>query len=161
MECLAHQLPGLSPDLARTCGLFLHVGLPVMLQSVRGYAGTMVEGLARKDRSFVATENANHRTDHAVVGALVARVWQLEPAVMAAVRLHHDLDCLADDRIEPEVRTLLAAALVADMLMRRHEGLPPDTDWARHAAAALAWLQIGTDDLGNWEDAVTAALDGA
>jgi hypothetical protein len=53
--------------------------MPVLMQSVRGYAGTMVEGLARKDRSFVATENANHRTDHAVVGALTARVWRLAP----------------------------------------------------------------------------------
>jgi HD-like signal output (HDOD) protein len=161
MAALARLLPGVSPDLAHTCGLFLHVGLPVMLQSVRGYAGTMVEGLARKDRTYVQTENANHRTDHAVVGALVARVWQLAPDVMAAVRLHHDLDGLGDERIEPGVRTLIALALVAECLLRRREGLPPDSEWERHGAAAMDWLQIGTDELEAWHDTVVMTLDDA
>lgn len=35
---------------------------------VRGYAGTVTEALARQDRSFTETENAVHKTDHAVVG---------------------------------------------------------------------------------------------
>jgi HD-like signal output (HDOD) protein len=74
MAFLAQQLPGLSPDLAHGFGLFLHVGIPVLLQSVRGYGSTMVEAGARIDRSFIQTENANHQTDHAVVGALVLRV---------------------------------------------------------------------------------------
>jgi HD-like signal output (HDOD) protein len=80
MSFLAHKLPGLAADVAHTYGLFCHVGLPVMMQSVKGYSGTLVEASARTDRSFVATENANHRTDHAVVGALVARVWRLRPS---------------------------------------------------------------------------------
>ena len=46
------------------------LAMAVMVQSVKGYAGTLVEALARKARSFVDTENANHKTDHAVVGAL-------------------------------------------------------------------------------------------
>ena len=83
MAFLASKMPGVSADLAYTYGLFCHVGLPVMMQSVKGYAGTMVEARARVDRSFVATENANHKTDHAVVGALVARVWRLSPLVVA------------------------------------------------------------------------------
>jgi HD-like signal output (HDOD) protein len=130
MGHIAHHLPGLSVDLAHTYGLFAHVGMPVMMQSLRGYAGTMVEAAARIDRSYIATENANHRTDHAVVGALVARVWQLAPEVMVAIRRHHDLDMLGDAETEPEAHTLVAAGLVAEHLMRRHEGLPPDADWA-------------------------------
>jgi HD-like signal output (HDOD) protein len=122
MSFIAGQLPGLSADLAYSYGLFSHVGMPVLMQSVRGYAGTMVEGMARKDRSFVATENANHRTDHAVVGALTARVWRLAPAVVAAIRLHHSLESLGEDGTEPEVHTLVAAGLVADHFAMRHEG---------------------------------------
>ncbi|MBL8331147.1 MAG: HDOD domain-containing protein [Rubrivivax sp.] len=159
MSALAGQLPGLAPDLAHTCGLFMHVGLPVMLQSVKGYASTMVEGQARRDRSYVQTENANHRTDHAVVGALVARVWQLAPEVMIAVRLHHDLEVLRDEQVEPEVRTLIALNLVSDLLLRRRESLPPDSEWERHGATALEWLQIGADDLDSWHDLVSQALD--
>lgn len=158
---IARKLPGMSPDMAHTFGLFCHVGLPVMLQSLKGYAGTIVEARARTDRSFIATENANHRTDHAVVGALVARVWRLSPTVVAAVRLHHDLDLLGDQSVEPEVQTLIAAGLLAEHLMLRHEGLDADRDWADHAPRALGWLELDADDLLVWEDELRETLDAA
>lgn len=161
MAWIAGQLPGLSADLAYSHGLFCHVGLPVLMQSVRGYAGTVVEALARKDRSYVATENANHRTDHAVVGALTARAWRLAPPVVAAIRLHHSLESLGSSDIEPEVHTLVAAGLVADHLVLRHEGLPSDADWLAHGAAALRWLQASADDLLYWEEQLAPLLDAA
>lgn len=161
MATLARELPGLSPDLAHSFGLFLHVGMPVLLQSVRGYGATIVEAGARIDRPYIATENANHRTDHAVVGALVVRVWNLPAPLMAAIRLHHDFAALGHADIEPEVHTLIAAGLIAEHLMRRHEGLPEDADWAAHHGAAMAWLHIGWDELAHWEEAVVAQFDAA
>ncbi len=161
MAVIAQQLPGLSPDLAHSFGLFLHVGTPVLMQSLRGYAATMVEAGARIDRPYIATENANHKTDHAVVGALVVRVWNLPPPLMSAIRLHHDLTSLGHDSIEPEIHTLIAAGLIAEHLMRRHEGLPEDADWANHHQAAMNWLQIGWDELEQWEEAITAQFDAA
>jgi HD-like signal output (HDOD) protein len=159
MAFIAKKLPGMSSDLAYTYGLFCHVGLPVMMQSVRGYVGTMVEAQARVDRSYVATENANHRTDHAVVGALVARLWRLHPQVIAAVRLHHDLDALGGQRIDNEVQNLMAAGLLADHLMRAHEGLNPDQDWARHGGEALAWLQVLPDEMVGWQVELSDLMD--
>lgn len=161
LDHLARQLPGLSPDMAYTFGLFAHVGQPVMLQSLRGYGSTIAEALARRDRSFVETENANHRTDHAVVGALVARVWQLAPTVVSAIRLHHDLALLGAGDVDPEVKTLVAAGVVAEHLMRRHEGLEPDADWIAHAGPMLDWLQISRDDVDAWEDTLAPRLDEA
>ncbi len=159
MAFIAEHLPGLSPDLAHTCGLFCHVGLPVLLQSMKGYGGTLVEARARRDRSFTATENANHRTDHTVVGALVAKVWQVSPTVVAAIRLHHDLSALGGESVEPEVQTLMAASLVAEHLMRRHEGLDPERDWVDHAEAAMGWLHIDQAELTHWEEQVFFVLD--
>jgi HD-like signal output (HDOD) protein len=159
MAFLAKHLPGMSADLAYTYGLFCHVGMPVMMQSVKGYVGTIVEAQARIDRSFVATENANHQTDHAVVGALVARAWRLAPPLMAAIRLHHDLAALGDRFTEPEVHTLVAAGLVADHLWRHQEGLAPETEWTAYGAKALAWLHVSADDLALWEDEVQEMLD--
>lgn len=155
---IAGRLPGLSVDLSHTYGLFLDVGLPVLLQSVRGYAGTLVEAQARIDRPFVATENANHRTDHAVVGALVARTWRLAPPVMAAIRLHHDMTALASDGVEAEVRTLVAAGLVAEQLARRHAQLAPEPDWRDHGAAALAWLCVSDEELETWHEELGPVL---
>jgi HD-like signal output (HDOD) protein len=159
LHFIAGQLPGLAPELAHVYGLFCHVGIPVLLQSVRGYAGTLAEAKARIDRPFIATENANHRTDHAVVGALVARAWHLTPLVVAAVRLHHDLSALGDPDTEPEVHTLVAAGLLAEHLMRRREGLEAESDWTEHSAAALHWLQFSEDDIADWHPRLQAVLD--
>ena len=160
MADIARRLPGMSPDVAHTFGLFCHVGQPVMLQSLRGYGSTIVEARARIDRSFIATENANHRTDHAVVGALVSRVWRLAPEVMVAIRRHHDLDMLGDSDAAPEVHTLVAAGLVAEHLMRRHEGQDDNADWRTHRGAALAWLHLDGGDLETWEEELRPTLDG-
>ncbi len=159
MTYLASKLPGVSTDLAQTYGLFCHVGLPVMMQSVKGYAGTMVEARARIDRSYIQTENANHKTDHAVVGALVARVWRLSPLVVAAIRLHHDLDTLGERSADPEVNTLIAMGLLAEYLTLRHEGLEPDADWQRHGGEAMAWLHVHAEDLDAWEDELREGLN--
>jgi HD-like signal output (HDOD) protein len=157
MAWMAGQLPGLSADLAYSYGLFSHVGLPVLMQSVRGYAGTMMEARARRDRSFVETENANHRTDHAVVGALTARAWRLAAPVMAAIRLHHSLESLGSGDTEPEVHTLVAAGLLADFLLARHCGLAPEPEWERFGGAACDWLGASADDLVHWQEALGEA----
>lgn len=160
MHFLALKLPGISPDLAQTYGLFCHVGMPVMMQSVKGYSGTLVEAAARIDRPFVATENANHRTDHAVVGALVSKLWRLSPLVTQAIRLHHDFDVLrSSDAADAEATTLIAAGLMAEHVMRRHEGLPSDADWVQHGPHAMAWLQVSDHDLVTWEDEMRDVLD--
>jgi HD-like signal output (HDOD) protein len=161
MGFIAGQLPGMRVDLAQGYGLFCHVGMPVLLQSVRGYGATMVEAAARIDRPFIATENINHRTDHAVVGALVIKVWHLASELMTAIRLHHDFDALRDEGVEPEVRTLIAAGLIAEHLMRRHEGLDEDVDWAANRAAAMAWLHLSEDELEQWDEALRPRLDEA
>lgn len=158
MAWIAGQLPGLSADLAYSFGLFCHVGQPVLMQSFKGYAGTMVEGRARRDRSFIETENANHRTDHAVAGALTVRCWNLAPAVAAAVRLHHSLETLGSRAVEPEVQTLLAAGLVADWLVARRNGLAPEPEWEKFHPAALAWLGVAMDDVDAWQDALSESV---
>jgi len=159
MSFMAERLPGVSADLAHTYGLFCHVGMPVMAQSIKGYTGTMAEARARVDRSFVQTENANHKTDHAVVGALVARVWRLSPTVTASIRLHHDLEALGERSADPEANTLIALGLLAEYITVRHEGADPDVDWARYGEAAMAWLEVQEADLTAWEDELHEVLD--
>ena len=70
MAHIARELYGVDADLAYTCGLLYRVGIPILMQGVKGYAGTLTEALARQNRSFTDTENTAHRTDHAVVGVL-------------------------------------------------------------------------------------------
>lgn len=160
MGYIARQLYGMNPEVAQTCGLFMHVGIPVMLQGVRGYAGTLAEAMARQDRSFTDTENAVHRTDHAVVGAIVAKTWHLPPVVSFAVRLHHDFTILADPKVPPEIRSLVAIAAVAEHLVADFEGVQPQREWEQHGAACLTCLQIDQSEVDHWVDALHPVFEG-
>ena len=154
MAHIARQLYGVEPDLAYTCGLFCHVGIPILMQGVRGYAGTLTEALARQDRSFTETENAAHKTDHAVVGALVARTWRLPTPIYQAVRVHHDCTVLSDISVPPEVRMLVAMGLVAEHLVGLHEGVGTQSEWALHGPACRACLAIDESEVDSWLDAL-------
>lgn len=160
MGYIARQLYGVNADIAHTCGLFCHVGIPVMLQGVKGYSGTLAEAMARQDRSFTETENAAHRTDHAVVGAIVAKTWHLPPIIAIAVRLHHDFTVWGSDKIPAEARTLVAMALVADHLVAQHEGIADHKDWVAHGSQALAYLDVDEAEIEAWMDALQAQFDG-
>ena len=160
MAHIAQQLYGVDVEVAKTCGLFFHVGIPVMLQGVKGYRGTLVEALARQDRSFVQTENANHRTDHAVVGAIVARTWRLPQVIAHAVRLHHDYAVLGDSSVSQEVRMLVAIAALAEALVARHEGVKEQCEWQTHGATCLALLQIGEPEVEEWVDELYPMFEG-
>ena len=160
MAHIAQQMYGVDVEVAKTCGLFFQVGIPVMLQGVRGYSGTLVEAMARQDRTFVQTENAAHRTDHAVVGAIVAKTWRLPQVIVHAVRLHHDFAVLTDDHIALNVRQLVAIAAIADHLVARHEGIQEQREWQRHGVQCMDFLQIGNAEVENWVDALYPAFEG-
>jgi len=161
MGFIARQLYGVDAGVAHTCGLFCHVGIPIMMQGVKGYAGTLAEALARQDRSFTETENAAHKTDHAVVGAIVARTWRLPPMTVLAVRLHHDFSVLTDARFPAEARTLVAMALVAENLVARHEGVQLQREWDQHGAACLAYLNVAAEEVESWVDALYPMFESA
>lgn len=154
MAYISRQIYGVDADMAYTCGLFYHVGIPILMQGVRGYANTLTEALARQDRSFTATENAAHKTDHAVVGSLVARTFRLPSAIYQAVRLHHDFTILKSDTAPPEVRTLVAMALIADHLVAMHEGVANDKEWDTYGAECLAFLKVKSAEVELWGDAL-------
>ena len=158
-EHIGSQLYSLPHGLGYSYGLFCHVGIPVLVKAVRGYASTVTEALARKDRSFTQTENANHRTDHAVVGAIVARTWHLPGDVAQAIWLHHDFGCLNDERFDPTVRRLVALGALADFLVHQHECVPPAREWQQHGQACLDFLQVTQDELNHWIDTLYPALE--
>lgn len=159
MGYIARQLYGVNPDVAHTCGLFCHVGIPIMLQGVKGYAGTLVEAMARQDRTFTETENIAHRTSHSVVGAIVAKTWHLPPIVVIAVRLHHDLTVLRDEKIPVEARTLVAMTLVADHLVAKHEGVEDNKEWTNYGVEGLRYLNVDEVEIEAWLDALHPGFD--
>jgi HD-like signal output (HDOD) protein len=160
MAYIARQLYGVDAEVAQTCGLFCHVGIPVMMQGLKGYSGTMIEAMARQDRTFIETENAVHRTDHAVVGALVAKTWRLPAVIAIAVRLHHDFSALRDETVPSDVRNLVAIAAIAEHLVGTHEGVKEQREWEHHGAECLDYLQINAAEVDAWVDALHPVFEG-
>ena len=159
-EHIGHQLYDMDPGLAYSFGLFCHVGMPVMMRGVKGYGSTITEALARKDRTFTQTENANHRTDHAVVGAIVARTWRLPTEVSVAIRLHHDFTALNDMQFSDTVRHLVAMGLIADHLVHQHEGVNTEhREWLAHGQASLEHLQVNDAEVELWVDELHPAFE--
>jgi HD-like signal output (HDOD) protein len=158
-EHIGRQLYSFDPGLGHSFGLFCHVGMPVLVKAVRGYAGTVTEALARKDRTFTQTENASHRTDHAVMGAIVARTWHLPAEVAQAIWLHHDFACLGDERFDATVRHLVALGLLAEFLVNHHENLPPTREWLQHGQACMEHLHVSQDELDHWIDELYPAFE--
>jgi len=97
-------------DAANRHALYIPAGLAHGFQTLSDDA----EILYMIDRPFVATEDANHRSNHAVVGALTVRIWGLPELLMRSVRLHHDFSVLGDAGVEGEVQLLVAAGLLAE-----------------------------------------------
>lgn len=154
MGYIARQMYGINADIAHTCGLFCHVGLPIMLQGLPGYEATLAQAIGSSDRTFTQLENDAHRTDHAVVGAIVAKTWRLPPIVAIAVRLHHDFTVLRADTIPAEVRTLVAMSLLAEHLVALHEGHAAHVEWEQHGADCLAYLHVSEAEIDHWLDAL-------
>lgn len=158
-EHIGRQLYSLDPGLGYSFGLFCHVGMPVLVKAVRGYGSTVTEALARKDRTFTQTENANHRTDHAVMGAIVARTWHLPGDVAQAIWLHHDFASLQDGRFSATVRHLVALGLLAEFLVNQHDGLAPTREWREHGEACMEHLEVAQDELDHWIDELHPAFE--
>jgi HD-like signal output (HDOD) protein len=154
MGFIARQLYGIDADVAHTCGLFCHVGIPILLQGLKGYSGTLAEAMARKDRSFTQTENAAHRTDHAVVGAIVAKTWRLPAVIALAVRLHHDFTIFSNAQLPIQARTLVAIALLAEHLVVTHEGVSVLQEWEQHGASCLKFINVTQAEVDSWVDAL-------
>lgn len=156
MGFIARQLFGLDPELAHTCGLFCHIALPVLLRGLRGYEATLQAAMSDTTQGFTAVENAAHHTDHAVVGAIVAKTWLLPEEIALAVRLHHDFTVLGDERVPELVRKLVAMLLITEHMVAAYEGAPELLEWQCHGPACLDLLHIEPQELTGWLDTLHA-----
>jgi HD-like signal output (HDOD) protein len=144
------HLRGICQDHAFTLGLFHDCGLALLIKRFPDYARALT-GASWPD--IAALDHANH-THHALVGQMVARNWQLDAIVVAAVRHHHQLDT---GELPDAVARLCALLNFATHLHHRTLGIEDDaweTGWRVECGQRL-----GFDDaeMAEWE-METAAL---
>ena len=154
---LAHGLRGVAPDAAQSFGLFCDVGIPLLMQRFADYGATLRAANTTDSRSFTEVEQAQHQTDHALIGALMARAWGLPRAVCDAIRLHHDYGIFHDPAIDAEVQRLIAMGLVAELAIQRFAGMNQSLEWDKGGERAIGLLMLTEIEVGDWIDTL---LDG-
>ena len=159
MAWLARRHGEVEPDVAQTFGLFCDVGIPVLLQRFHApsYRVTLAEANLGV-RPFTEVERARHGTDHAVVGAALARTWGVGEDIVEAVCLHHDYRVLGVPYRQRPSSLLIALALVAERMIQLHRGRNRHGEWARGGAQALASLGMTADDFEDWSDEIRTQM---
>jgi HD-like signal output (HDOD) protein len=161
LSTLARQLRGVDVDVAQTFGLFCDVGIPLLMQRFPDYGATLQAANAEQRRSFTEVEQDAHHTDHALVGALMARSWGVSQTVTLAIRLHHDYAVFQDPKVPDTVARLIAMGLVADLAIQTFACLNSSNEWAKGGEKSLGALVLDETDVDEWvERLVSGFADG-
>lgn len=159
---LARYLRSISADGAYTFGLFNDCGIPILIQRFPEYKETL--RLANdSERPFVDIENERHHTSHALVGAILARSWQLPEIVCEAIRDHHAPELLSGETSDAsgDVSALRAISLIADYLVNDFLNAPQEAEWLHYGGQAMAYLGLDEDELGEIRLDVVDELEAA
>jgi HD-like signal output (HDOD) protein len=135
--------------LAQTFGLFCDVGIPLLRNRFPNYVQTLQLANTDTQRSFTEVVQSVHNTDHALVGAMMAKAWSLPETVCLAIRMHHDYEVFLDPKIPRDVSRLIAMGLVAETAIQRFARLHSTVEWAKggdYVAGALVLAPIEVEE---------------
>jgi HD-like signal output (HDOD) protein len=149
---LARSLGGVDVNVAQSFGLFCDVGIPLLMQRFPDYGQTLQACNTEATLSFTAAEQARHNTDHALVGAMMARSWGLSPVLCQAIRLHHDYAMFHDPKVPETVTRLVAMGLVAEVAIQRFARLNTSAEWNKGGGYATGTLVLSEMDVEDWID---------
>jgi len=108
---MAHGMRGVAVDVAQSFGLFCDIGIPLLMQRFPNYGATLRVANQSTETSFTEVEQAAHRADHALIGALMARSWGLPKVVCDAIRLHHDYAVFQDPDVAEPVQPAVSVTV--------------------------------------------------
>ncbi|MEW6678791.1 MAG: HDOD domain-containing protein [Pseudomonadota bacterium] len=130
---------GISPDQAYTLGMFHDCGLALAIKRFPAYG----KALAGPDWPDIPALDQAHDTDHALLGGMVARNWQLPEGIALAIHHHHQPG--AD--LPPDIARLTAVLNLACQLQALASGTR-DPGWE------AGWKTVAMEHLGLNEDAI-------
>jgi HD-like signal output (HDOD) protein len=137
---------------AQTFGLFCDVGIPLLMHRFPAYTKTLQTANADRGRSFTAIEQDAHQTDHALIGALMARTWNLPANVTLAIRLHHDYEVFLDPKAPTEVARLISMNIVAEEAIQRYANMHSNVEWAKGGDYVASTLAMTEAEVQEWID---------
>ncbi len=151
MGYLARTRRIVPPALAHTYGLFVELGIAILMQRFPGKEG-YIATLEREnvyEGSIVDLEQSTYGLDHVLVGAMTARTWGVADAAVIATRFHHDYAAWLRP-MPSQVRELLSLGLICEVIIQRYQGLNQHLEWVKAGDIALAGLGITAAELEVW-----------
>lgn len=136
--------------LAQTFGLFCDVGIPLLMQRFPGYTQTLRIANQDSERSFTEVEHETHNTDHALIGALMARTWGLPKHVALAIRMHHDYHVFLDPAAPLEVVRLISLNIVAEEAIQRYAQMHSNVEWLKGGDYVPSTLSMEPAEVQEW-----------
>lgn len=158
MATLARGLKGVDVDVAQTFGLFCDVGIPLLMQRFSGYTKVLQAANADTEQSFTQVEQAHLQTDHALIGALMARSWGVSQTVCLAIRLHHDYAVFRDPNVPDVVARLVAMGLISEAAIQEFARLNTSTEWTKGGEAAMGALTLSEHDVHDWMEQLVSGF---
>ncbi len=166
----------LSNDIAETCvvvanyldfratddiyllGLFHNAGVPMMLKQFPEYM-TMLQGAFQQSEIRITdVENNEYNCNHAVVGYMIAKSWQLPLHLRLIIRDHHNTDHLTNGLTEDNnANTMMVILKIAEHISRTHLTLGKhevDHEWGKIKSSILEYLGFSEPDFEELEDYV-------
>jgi HD-like signal output (HDOD) protein len=146
--------------VACTYGLFRDCGMPVMLQKFPIYADIFDGSALTPGEPVLEVENERYTTNHARVGAQLARSWHLPESLCYAILHHHDV--LHSDEILAQAEAgalgLIAIGLAAEQLYCAATGALCH-EWALAGGWALFELDLTQEKFGAIAARVKASIN--
>lgn len=158
---IAKQLPGMNKDEAYTFGLFQDCGIPLLMQRFPDYKETLAVANQSVNQKFTDIEDERYNTNHATMGYLMTKSWNLPEVLSKAIRFHHDHALLAESHngLPLESQNLIALALLAERAIQLTSGMSKSMEWLKGGALVLAHLGISEAEFGEIVADVKHVLD--
>ena len=153
-----------STDEAYTLGLFHNCGIPILMDKHPDYVDVIQSAYNATNTRITDIENEHYRTNHAVLGYMVSRSWQLPEHMRIAIRDHHNFERLSFNNSDygTEADTLLAILKMAEHIAHVHATLGKDiedNEWNTVKDGLLDFLGISEPDFLDIKHAVIERLN--
>jgi HD-like signal output (HDOD) protein len=139
---LANQFFPALREEAYTFGLLQNIGVALIMQKYADY--DEIEYQAETNAlPIIEVENDFYETNHATLGYILARSWNLSSDLSQAILRHHDVTVFDEhDSISAASSDLIALGTLACRLQDELNGKSNLTDWNRMALPVMQKMQL-------------------
>jgi HD-like signal output (HDOD) protein len=157
MSYYAKKMTLCRSDIAHIFGLFIHIGVPLLMIKFPGYQSIIDAEMKSGSSPVTDIEDRHFQTNHAALGALMARTWGLPAEVVDAILLQHFYEALQDQGTSNVVKNLVALALLVDYGIARTR-MP---EWEIGGKAVCQYLGITQGEADDISDEIQQMFDEA